>query len=133
MKTGIQLALCAGVVFGSVGLSLSGAGCSATTTNAVIQDITPAGACIADQLLSGGATDPLQIVAACAGVTIDDVIQVVEQLLAAQPDGGLVDGGPTPLASRLAAVHTRALSLKVIRGYAGLSGTRKRLMQPLPR
>jgi len=75
--------------------------------------LEPAGACIVTQLLDGGATDPLAIVAACAGVTIDDVIQVIETLMAAQPDAGLADGGVTPTAARLAAVHVRALSLKV--------------------
>jgi hypothetical protein len=86
--------------------------CSATTTQAVIQDITPTGACIATQLLDGGATDPLQIVAACAGTTIADVIQVVETLTSAQPDSGT---NPTTLQLRLAAVHTRALALKAPR------------------
>ena len=71
-----------------------------------------AGACIATQLLDGGATDPIQIVAACVGVTIADVIQVVETLTAAQPDSGT---SPTTLQLRLAAVHTRALGLRTPR------------------
>ena len=67
--------------------------------------VEPAGACIVTQLLEGGATDPLQIVAACAGVTIEDVIAVIEQLMAQQPDGSATS-------QRLASVHVRALGIK---------------------
>lgn len=83
--------------------------CSVTTANAVAQDLTPAGACIATALLSGGATDPIQILAECAGTTIDDVIQVVETLMANGPDTG-ADAGV--IAQQLAAVHVRALGIR---------------------
>jgi len=88
--------------------------CSTTTANAIAQDLTPAGACIADQLLIVGATSPEQVLAACAGTTINDVIQVVEALIAAQGDAAApTDAGtPTELSIRLAMIHTRALDLK---------------------
>ena len=72
--------------------------------------VAPAGACIATQLLEGGATDPLQIVAACAGVTIEDVIAVIESLMAQAPDAGA-----TPAMLRLADMHSKALAAKVRR------------------
>ena len=77
----------------------------------VVQLLTPAGACIASALLSGGVSDPLAIVAACAGVTLDDVIAVVEMLLSQSPDGGAA-------AQRLADVHTRALGLQAAKAGA---------------
>ena len=67
--------------------------------------IEPAGACIATQLLEGGATDPLQIVAACAGVTIDDVIAVIEALMAQAATA-------SPALVRLADMHSKALVAK---------------------
>ncbi len=83
---------------------------SCAAFNKAVPLIEPAGACIATQLLDGGATDPLQIVAACAGTTIDDVIAVVEALIAAESDAGTII---TPTQMRLAAIHARAVGLKV--------------------
>jgi hypothetical protein len=105
-KIGGVLAFLVGIVCGFT----TNTGCKGSVTpNEVVQDITPAGACIAQQLLVGGATDPLQIIAACAGTAIEDVIQVVEQLNAQQNGGP-----PSALKMRLAAVHTRALGLKAV-------------------
>jgi hypothetical protein len=87
-------------------------GCSSTTANQVVQDITPVGACVAQELLTVGVSDPEQILAVCAGAAITDVIQVIETLEAAQPDSGT---SPTTLQLRLAAIHTRALGMKVAR------------------
>ena len=77
----------------------------------VVPLIEPAGACIAEALISGGAADPLMIVAECAGTTIEDVIAVIESLLAASPDAGVT---PAVVAHRayLGEMHTKALALK---------------------
>lgn len=111
-----RIALSVLLAFVAAAVILEAPACKPGQAQTVINQITPAGACIAEQLLSGGAVDPLQIVAACAGVTIEDVIQVVETLLAAQPDAGvLADGGISPVAARLAAVHVAAIGIKVSR------------------
>jgi len=58
--------------------------------------LTPAEACIVNALfINGGLQDPSIILTQCAGVTIADVIQVIETLLANQPDASVVtlDGG----------------------------------------
>jgi len=104
--------VCTGIMVAPVIAMLTN-GCQQVKVAAPL--LEPAGACIVTQLLDGGATDPLAIVAACAGVTIDDVIQVIETLMAAQPDAGLADGGVTPTAARLAAVHVRAVSIRASR------------------
>lgn len=80
---------------------------SCAAFNKAVPLIEPAGACIATQLLEGGATDPLQIVAACAGVTIDDVIAVIEALMAQAPDATA-----SPALVRLADMHSKALVAK---------------------
>jgi hypothetical protein len=67
--------------------------CTAQQANTIIHDVSPAGACIVNALAEGGASDPMVIVAECAGTTIADVVQVIEDLLAnpAQtPDAGAV-------------------------------------------
>ena len=78
---------------------------SCAAFNKAVPLIEPAGACIATQLLEGGATDPLQIVAACAGVTIDDVIAVIEALMAQAATA-------SPALVRLADMHSKALVAK---------------------
>jgi hypothetical protein len=103
----VCLAYSAGLLFAD-----ASTGCSSTTANQVVQDITPVGACVAQELLTVGVSDPEQILAACVGAGIADVIQVVKTLEDAQPDSGT---NPTPLQLRLAAIHTRALGMKVAR------------------
>jgi hypothetical protein len=98
--------------------ALAGLGVSCLTkaqTQAVITDITPAGACIVTQLLQGGATDPLQIVTACSGTTIADVIEVIEELMAASDAtvdaGGDAGASAMTLSVRLHAMHVGAVGL----------------------
>jgi hypothetical protein len=77
--------------------------CTAQEVNTVVKDISPAGACISGELL-GGVTDPVAILTACAGVTIDDVVTTIEDILAATP----ADAGPSPLLG----AHAKALAYK---------------------
>jgi hypothetical protein len=100
----ILVSLLAGLVCGA--LIVESPACKPGQAQTVIQLVTPAGACIAQALLSGGVADPLQIVAQCAGTTIDDVIAVIETLMAAAPDGGAS-------AAHLADMHAKALAIKV--------------------
>ena len=86
--------------------------CKPGQVQAVTVDVTPAGACIAQQLLVNGVTDPLAIVAACGPATIDAVIAVLETLLAAQPDAS------SPVAARLAEAHAKALAAKAAKAGA---------------
>lgn len=60
----------------------------------------PAEACIVDNLfLNGGLANPMAVVTACAGVTISDVIQVIEMLLKQAPDASMMtDGGAAAVA-----------------------------------
>jgi len=113
MKAAVLKATTAAIQFAAFALlcaSLGGVAVSCAAFSKSVPLLEPAGACIVTQLLDGGATDPLQIVAACAGTTIDDVIAVVEALTAAQPPS---DGGaPTPTQLRLAAIHVRALGIR---------------------
>lgn len=82
--------------------------CKPGQVQTITNTLSPAAACIVEQLVQGGASDPLQIVAACAGTTITDVIAVIEELIAAQP----ADAGTTGLSVRLADMHAKALAAK---------------------
>jgi hypothetical protein len=104
------------VLLGSTALGLGAAaliaqpGCTPAERQAIVTDITPAGACIAQQLLSGGVEDPVQIAAACIGTTIADVVQVTETLIAYA--NAQSDAAPTTQA-HLSRVLARATALQV--------------------
>jgi hypothetical protein len=97
-------------------LSISVAlGCSVLTSQKVVDDIEPAGACIATQVLAGGVEDPLAIVSACVGTTVQDVVQVVETLLAQQAptnDGGPSTAALSPLQAKLLRILAKAVALR---------------------
>lgn len=69
-------------------------GCTKQQGQQVVQaidNLTPAGACIAGQVASGN-VDPLSILGICGPITIEDIIKEVDALLAApqsSPDGGV--------------------------------------------
>ncbi len=100
MKKSVLICLATAAVFTALVLPA----CTAQEANTVIKDISPAGSCIAGELLSG-VTDPVAILAVCVGVTIDDVITTIEDILAATP----ADAGPPP---QVAAAHAKALAYK---------------------
>jgi len=69
--------------------------------------MTPAEACIVGQLVEG-VTDPLVILNACLGTTVDDLIAVITKLIV-----NAADASPASSASqRLAALRVRALGIK---------------------
>jgi hypothetical protein len=70
------------------GAALGQAACTAQQANTVVHDLSPAAACIAGALADGAISDPMIIVAECAGVTIEDVITVIADLLDNAPDAG---------------------------------------------
>ena len=72
-------------------LSLSDTGCTKEQTNAVLTDLTPAGACVVNdfiKMLPNLPADPLQAVMTfvndCAGMTVQGVINIINELLAAK-------------------------------------------------
>jgi hypothetical protein len=89
----------------------------ATCSPAAVQNaLSPAEQCIAGDALqialSGGFADPAvaiaQILATCAGVTIDDFISLLNKLPIKGPDGGVVAETPQLVALRAYAVRYKA-------------------------
>ena len=85
-------------------------GCNAQEANTVVKDITPAGACIAGELIAG-VTDPVAILGVCVSTTIEDVIAVIESIYAASVTDAGVDAGFSNLAV-LASAHAKAVAYK---------------------
>jgi hypothetical protein len=78
---------------------------------ALTTDMTPAGACVAGQVLANGVEDPSAILLACVGTTLQSIASVVETLLTyanAAPDSGT----STATAARLTRVLTATTSLQ---------------------
>lgn len=57
-------------------------GCTKAQVQTVVTDLTPTGACVLSAVESG-VTDPLVVLAQCAPVTIEGIIQIVETFLSA--------------------------------------------------
>ena len=82
-------------------------GCPALQT--AVNDLKPTEKCIINALV-GGVVDPIAILGMCVGTVIDDVIAVVESLLAG-PAPVSTDAG-TISRERLTTVHESALRAK---------------------
>lgn len=85
-------------------------GCSLAERRAIVVDVTPAGACITSELLVQGVTDPLVILASCAGTTVESILAVLATLEEVELDAG-TDAGAA-LGARLEAVRQSALALR---------------------
>jgi len=68
---------------------VAGPACTKQQTQQAVQNFTPAGICIVQQVESGN-VDPLAIIAACGAVTVQDIFNEVVALLSARAPG---DGG----------------------------------------
>jgi hypothetical protein len=84
--------------------------CTAQEANTVVKDITPVGACITGELIAG-VTEPVAILGACLGTTIEDVIAVIESIYAASVTDAGADAGASNLAL-LASAHAKAVAYK---------------------
>jgi hypothetical protein len=108
MKKSILVSLATAVVV--VVPLLVDPGCNAQEANAVVKDITPAGACIAGELIAG-VTDPVAILGVCVSTTIDDIIAVIESIYAASVTDAGADAGASNLAV-LSLAHAKAVAYK---------------------
>lgn len=83
------------------------ASCTPAQEAKVAQDLSPVGACVLNQAQAGA--DPTAVLGACAGTTIEAVVQIVETFLAAKPQLG-----PAMAAQhdQLAAFLTKAKALQ---------------------
>lgn len=74
--------LVAGVTAAPLALTM----CNPQQAQAVIADLSPAGACVLQEALAGAS--PLDTIKACAPMTLAAAISVVEEFLKAAPDAG---------------------------------------------
>ena len=61
--------------------------CSGAQVSSDISNLTPIGACVLTQVESGA--DPMAVLVACAGTTIEQIIKIVQTYLAASADAGV--------------------------------------------
>lgn len=90
--------------------------CKAGTGDIIVKDLSPAASCIVGALAEGGTSDPMVIVAECAGTTIADVIKVIGDLLDNAPKTPAMDGSvgvaTTPWRAHLVVVLQNAYAAK---------------------
>jgi hypothetical protein len=96
------------IVIVSAGAVFSEAACTKPQAVAVAQDLTPAGACVVNDIVAKGVQDPVQILKDCGGITIDGLYAIVEQLL-----GWAGDAGTSAVAAAPSAYQLRLLNLKL--------------------
>lgn len=97
-----------GVVFAlAVVVTPSTSGCTAQQAQQVVQDVTPAGACIVGQVVNG-VVDPLVVLAACIGTTVESILAVIETFLGKSPTAM----APTPFQKSLLLLKANTLALQ---------------------
>jgi hypothetical protein len=91
-------------------------GASCAETKALVADLSPAGSCLIDQLLTGQLADPVDDMLACAGATEQSIEAFIATLENPPlPDGGpiLTQAGPLRDATVLNAYRARIAAAKV--------------------
>lgn len=63
-------------------------GCTASQGKQVVTDLTPVGACVLDDTLIKGVTDPVQVEADCVGSTLQAIVSIWDVFFGSTPDAG---------------------------------------------
>jgi hypothetical protein len=94
-----------------VALGSMSVGCTKQQQVQAVQNFTPAGICIVQQVEAGN-VDPLAIIAACGAITIQDIFNEVVALLSTPAgDGGAVVTAPTQWTTHLLTLKANCLKL----------------------